>query len=129
MLDIIDPAILRPGRLDKLVYVQLPTAEERFDILKRQTKKTPLYTSVDLWLLANHSRCDRFSGADISSLVREASLLAAKEFLTKENSDSCSPMVSHEHFERAFMTIVPSVSIEDRARYDALYHSFRSDGI
>lgn len=56
----IDPAMLRPGRLDKLLYVELPTAGERLDILKKLTKNTPLGSSVSLEAIANDNRCQGF---------------------------------------------------------------------
>ena len=70
--DIIDPAMLRPGRLDKLLYVPLPTKDDRHSILKTLTKKLPVDESVQLRLIAHSEHCDGFSGADLSALVREA---------------------------------------------------------
>ena len=70
--DIIDPAMLRPGRLDKLLYVPLPTKDDRHSILKTLTKKLPMDESVQLRLMAHSEHCDGFSGADLSALVREA---------------------------------------------------------
>jgi ribosome biogenesis ATPase len=58
--DIIDPAMIRPGRLDKLLYVDLPTPEERYEIIKTQSKKTPLAKDVDLKQIAFDSRCNGF---------------------------------------------------------------------
>ncbi|CAJ0642781.1 5060_t:CDS:2, partial [Entrophospora sp. SA101] len=54
--DIIDPAMIRPGRLDKLLYVELPTYSERYEILKTLTKKTPLDDDVSLLEIANDAR-------------------------------------------------------------------------
>ena len=70
--DIIDPAMLRPGRLDKLLYVPLPTKEDRFSILKTVCRKIPLANDVDLKKIALDIHCDGYSGADLSALVREA---------------------------------------------------------
>jgi ribosome biogenesis ATPase len=70
--DIIDPAMLRPGRLDKLLYVPLPTKDDRFSILKTVTKSLPLDKEVNLRLISHSEHCDGFSGADLSALVREA---------------------------------------------------------
>jgi ribosome biogenesis ATPase len=99
--DMIDPAMCRPGRLDKMLYVDLPNQEERIKILKTLTKKTPLARqkqklqqqqsdnggvgdSDDFeWLedVGRDSRCEGFSGADLAALVREASVLALREKL------------------------------------------------
>ena len=70
--DIIDPAMLRPGRLDKLLYVPLPTREERQQILATQVKKLPMMDNIDLEIIAQSEKCEGFSGADLSALVREA---------------------------------------------------------
>eukprot|EP00010_Vexillifera_abyssalis_P008924 CAMPEP_0201550134 /NCGR_PEP_ID=MMETSP0173_2-20130828/6533_1 /ASSEMBLY_ACC=CAM_ASM_000268 /TAXON_ID=218659 /ORGANISM="Vexillifera sp., Strain DIVA3 564/2" /LENGTH=284 /DNA_ID=CAMNT_0047960029 /DNA_START=171 /DNA_END=1022 /DNA_ORIENTATION=+ len=75
--DIIDPAMLRPGRLDKLLYVPLPTPEERKDILSTITKKMPLAPDVDLDSIA--AGAERFSGADLSALAREAAIAAIQQ--------------------------------------------------
>ncbi|GKT35161.1 Uncharacterized AAA domain-containing protein C16E9.10c [Aduncisulcus paluster] len=73
----IDPAILRPSRFDKLIYVPLPSLSGRVDILKRLTRAVPLDSSVSLDTLGHMT--DGFSGADLSGLVREAALCAAEE--------------------------------------------------
>ena len=70
--------MLRPGRLDKLLYVPLPTAPQRVAILRTVGRKYPLHESVDLEALGRDSRLEGFSGADLTSLVREASLTALK---------------------------------------------------
>ena len=75
----LDPAMMRPGRLDKLLYVALPKAEERADILKTAVRRMPLSADVDLRAIASDPRCNGFSGADISSLAREAATAALRE--------------------------------------------------
>ena len=70
--DIIDPAMLRPGRLDKLLYVPLPTEDDRLSILKTVTRKVPLAADTDLEIIAKDPACQGYSGADLSALVREA---------------------------------------------------------
>lgn len=70
--DIIDPAMLRPGRLDKLLYVPLPNKEDRKSILKTLTKKVPMDKDVELEKIAYNDRCEGYSGADMNALVREA---------------------------------------------------------
>ena len=82
--DIIDPAMLRPGRLDKLLYVPLPTPLEREQILKTQTRSTPLSSDVVIATIAADERCNRFSGADLAALVREASVASLHEYFTAE---------------------------------------------
>lgn len=58
--DIIDPAMLRPGRLDRVLYVDLPNLQEREEILRTVTRTTPLDEDVDLAKLAADPRCDGF---------------------------------------------------------------------
>ena len=70
--DIIDPAMLRPGRLDKLLYVPLPTKEDRHSILKTVCRKVPIAGDVDLLKVSHDPHCEGYSGADLSALVREA---------------------------------------------------------
>jgi len=79
--DIIDKAMLRPGRLDKLLYVPLPTANDRSAILRTHTRKVPIGPDVDTEQLARDARCDGFSGADLAGLVREAAMESLRERL------------------------------------------------
>jgi transitional endoplasmic reticulum ATPase len=77
--DLIDPALLRPGRLERLVYVPPPDAEARAAILKASSRNVPLDPSVDLSALGGE--LDGFSGADCAALIREAALAAMRESL------------------------------------------------
>ncbi|XP_013409877.1 nuclear valosin-containing protein-like [Lingula anatina] len=121
--DIIDPAILRPGRLDKILFVGLPSVEDREDILKTITKngtKPLLGEDAVLQNIASDSRCDRFSGADLAALVREASVSALKRFISGEASSTSPVMVQKEHFEAAFNKVKPSVSSKDHMLYEKM---------
>jgi transitional endoplasmic reticulum ATPase len=77
--ELIDPALLRPGRLERLVYVPPPDAAARTEILKASAKNTPLASDVDLAKLAES--LDGYSAADCAALVREAALTAMRESL------------------------------------------------
>jgi transitional endoplasmic reticulum ATPase len=77
--DLIDPALLRPGRLERLVFVPPPDAEARTAILRAAAKAVPLDPSVDLAALG--AELDRFSAADCAALIREAALSAMRESL------------------------------------------------
>ncbi|KAJ2079047.1 Ribosome biogenesis ATPase rix7 [Coemansia sp. RSA 988] len=125
--DIIDPAMLRPGRLDKLLYVELPTSAERADILRTLSKKTPLAPDVNLDMVAADQRCSGFSGADLAGLVREASVTALRLAVFSRNAaaataapDNPAIIVTYEHFEAALQRTAPSVSAADMRRYDSL---------
>jgi transitional endoplasmic reticulum ATPase len=78
--ELIDPALLRPGRLERLVYVPPPDAEARQAILTAAAKNTPLSDDVDLAELAG--TLDGYSAADCTALVREAALTAMRESIT-----------------------------------------------
>uniref|UniRef100_A0A3Q1NJJ8 Nuclear valosin-containing protein-like n=2 Tax=Bos TaxID=9903 RepID=A0A3Q1NJJ8_BOVIN len=126
--DIIDPAILRPGRLDKTLFVGLPPPADRLAILKTITKngtKPPLDADVNLEAIAGDLRCDCYTGADLSALVREASICALKQEMARQKSGSEKGelKISQKHFEEAFKKVKSSISKEDRAMYEALQWS------
>uniref|UniRef100_A0A7N5JX74 Nuclear valosin-containing protein-like n=1 Tax=Ailuropoda melanoleuca TaxID=9646 RepID=A0A7N5JX74_AILME len=126
--DIIDPAILRPGRLDKTLFVGLPPPADRLAILKTITKngtRPPLGADVNLEALATDLRCDRYSGADLSALVREASVCALRQEMTrpKGGGETGELKVSQKHFEEAFKKVKSSVSKKDQVMYESLQWS------
>jgi ribosome biogenesis ATPase len=134
--DIIDPAMIRPGRLDSPLFVALPEATDRDEILKTLTKKTPLAEDVNFNTIAHDPRARNFryfalnpirliaSGADLSALVRQAAIWSLKEILMNNasNGDEGSPSikVKMEHFNQALDSLRPSVSDQDRRRYEHL---------
>lgn len=133
--DMIDLAMLRPGRLDKTLYIELPTALERLDILQTliRANHTPLAPDVELRRIADDTRCRNFLGADLSLLVREAGVYALKKKFFHgqkvaeldesgyyEGDDDTSIVVTRADFDAALSSITPSVSDRDRARYERL---------
>ncbi|CAJ0642358.1 4794_t:CDS:10 [Entrophospora sp. SA101] len=115
--DIIDPAMIRPGRLDKLLYVELPTYSERYEILKTLTKKTPLDDDVSLLEIANDAR------SAVSAL--RTNLYNNSENLSKVSSQANLEIyVKNQHFEIAYNKVVPSVSKTDKKKYDSLRIKF-----
>lgn len=142
--DMIDPAMVRPGRLDKLLYVDLPSSSERWEILKTHTKRTPIPTSCleAIRTIVESSSCDGFSGADIAALVREAATAALRGALmavgafekdmpvglpVPDGEDGAGGLaakrevtVRTEHFELAAKKTLPSVSKEQRGRYERM---------
>jgi ribosome biogenesis ATPase len=111
--DMIDPAMLRPGRLDKALYVDLPNEAERMLILTTITRKTPLANDVDLRIIANDPRSDGMSGADLASLVREASVTALRAtfYSGRSNQDQKKPVLVHQaDFFAAFSKVQSSVN-------------------
>ncbi|XP_067277904.1 nuclear valosin-containing protein-like isoform X2 [Pseudorasbora parva] len=128
--DIIDPAVLRPGRLDKTLYVGLPPAADRHAILVTITKggtKPHLDPDVSLEEIAHDARCESFTGADLSALVREASVNALRVHLNTgppQTHSVTEPVkditVSRVHFEDAFKKVRPSVSKKEQLMYEKL---------
>nr|XP_046257633.1 nuclear valosin-containing protein-like isoform X2 [Scatophagus argus] len=136
--DIIDPAILRPGRLDKTLYVGLPPPADRHAILLTITKggtKPQLEQDVCLEEIASDERCDCFTGADLTALVREASVNALRAYLKSQHSSASSSghtyssgsvadiRVSKQNFDDAFGKVRPSVSKKDQKMYEQLRES------
>lgn len=150
-LELIDEAMLRPGRLGNLLYVPLPSASDRVSILRALTRKVaihevPMDTAiaagatattavgsdvVELQRIAEDSRCDGFTGADLSALVREAGLSVIKELSAANelamtsggpNADATTvapvTKICARHFEMALSKVKPSVSPQDRIRYE-----------
>ncbi|PLX25823.1 cell division protein FtsH [Candidatus Parcubacteria bacterium] len=75
--DVLDPALLRPGRFDRQVVIDMPDIKDRLAILKIHAQKKPLEKDVDLQIVAQ--RTPGFSGADLANLLNEAAILAARE--------------------------------------------------
>ena len=101
--DIVDPALLRPGRFDRLIQVTPPDKDTRKKILEVHTKKVPLAKDVDIERLSELT--EGYSGADISSVVRESAMNALRE-------NKKSKEVTWDHFEKALKEVTPS--LEDR---------------
>ncbi|MGC9148237.1 MAG: CDC48 family AAA ATPase [Sulfolobales archaeon] len=108
--DLVDPALLRPGRFDRVIYVPPPDKNARLEILKIHTRKVPLAEDVDLTKLAEMT--EGYSGADLEALVREAVLLALRERLEVRP-------VSMEYFLRALKIIKPSLHGEIDKKYES----------
>ena len=127
--DILDPAIMRPGRLDQLIYIPLPDYESRLSIFRANLRKSPVADDLDLDHLANIT--DGFSGADITEVCQracklairyeiahqeevEAAAIAAGEELPEQKLDG---KLGKDHFEEAMKTARKSVSKTELARY------------
>ena len=100
--DMIDPALLRPGRFDRQILVPAPDEKSRIKIFEIHTKKMPLH-KVNLKKLAKET--DGYSGADIEAICREAALNAMRE-------DIKAKKVTMKHFEKALKEITPSITKE-----------------
>ncbi len=110
--DIIDAALLRPGRFDRLIQIDLPDEEARKEILKIHTSKKPLAEDVDIEDMAK--RTDKFSGADLGAVVNEAVMLAIREYVLsgqcKADEEICEYKLAKKHFEEALKKVKPTAS-------------------
>ncbi len=113
--DMLDPAILRPGRFDRVLLADAPDKESRLEILKIHTKAMPLAKDVDLKNLAE--KTDGYAGADIESLAREAAMLALRK-------DINAKIVGKKHFEEAMLKIRPSVTKRDIEAYKRIEQNY-----
>lgn len=116
--NLIDPALLRPGRFDELVYVGVPNQEGRRRILGIQTQKMPLADDVDLDAIARQT--DRFTGADLEDVVRRAGLVALRRSLQ-------STAVTMADFESALTESRASVTSEMEKDYEKIAAQLKQD--
>jgi transitional endoplasmic reticulum ATPase len=136
--DQIDPALLRPGRLDQLIYIPLPDEKSRLSILNAALRKSPVATDVDLPFLSRNTH--GFSGADLTEICQRAAKLAIRESIEadirkarerKEKEDAAEDakmeeddeedpvsVITREHFEEAMKYARRSVSDGDIRRYE-----------
>lgn len=120
--------MLRPGRLDKLLYVPLPTKEDKLSILKTLTRSLPLSKDVQLKTIAASDQCEGYSGADLSALLREAQLNALKANIEKEGVGSeltALIEITMRDFTIGLSKVFPSVSKKDEQQYMLLEKSLR----
>jgi len=142
-VDIIDEAMLRPGRLDKVLHVPLPTREGIVKIFKTHLRGAPLEEGLKAEKIGADKRTIGFSGADVASLVREAKMAAVREVLEKEPSfkqegtsadkesskassekEADNMIVCERHFEEAFKLVFPSVSKKTKKKDEhAFWHT------
>merc|ERR1712142_1138144 len=131
--DILDSAIMRPGRLDQLIYIPLPDEESRRSILKANLRKTPIAKDVDLNFLAANTK--DFSGADLTEICQRACKLAIRESIAKDierekqrlqnpgmadqmdDDDDPVPEITRAHFEESMRFARRSVSKDDIKKY------------
>ena len=137
--DIIDEALLRPGRLDQLIYIPVPDQSARKNIFEAVLRKTPVAENVNIDFLAGLT--EEFSGADITELCQQATKSAIKESieceeqrkqLVRDNPDlepmeelkDPVPALTRRHFETAVAVARRSVSAHDLERYEFFRKKF-----
>jgi transitional endoplasmic reticulum ATPase len=127
--DILDPAIMRPGRLDQLVYIPLPDRKSRIQIFKATLRKSPLSKEINLEILAKATV--GFSGADITEICQRACKIAIRESIYKDmelekknenniiqNNVDPVPEITKTHFMEAMKYARRSVSDDDIKKYE-----------
>jgi transitional endoplasmic reticulum ATPase len=115
-VDILDPALLRPGRFDSIIYIPPPDLESRYQILKVHTRKMPLDNDVNLKEIA--SLTEGYTGADLEALCKEAGMAAIRE--------GAKPLiVKRKHFESALNVVGPSLTPDDIKYYQEMAKNIR----
>jgi transitional endoplasmic reticulum ATPase len=113
--DIIDPALLRPGRFDRMIEIGLPDEISRQEILKIHMAKKPLAEDINIEEVAK--RTEKYSGADLAALVNEAVMLAIRECVlggkAKEEAQVCEYKIEKKHFDEAMKTVLPTAAEAD----------------
>ncbi|MCJ7443752.1 MAG: CDC48 family AAA ATPase [Methanotrichaceae archaeon] len=108
--DIIDPALLRPGRFDRLIEIGLPDEKARLEIFKIHAANKPLSEDVNLEELAK--KTETYSGADLAAIVNEAVMLAIRECVlkgkAKEEASICVYKMEKRHFDEAMKKVQPT---------------------
>ncbi len=129
--DLIDSALLRPGRLDRHIHVPVPDEDARHAILTVHMQDKPLADDVDLDWLAEQT--DGYVGADIEAICREASMAASREFIHDVDPEEIGETVgtirlTKAHFEDALSGMAPSVDTQTRSHYEELEEQFSAEG-
>ena len=112
--DILDPALLRPGRFDRLIYVPAPDDGSRTQILQIHTKSMPLASDIDLAFLTKATK--GYSGADIQAMCNEAAMNAVRR-----NDKN----VTLDDFKKAMDGLGPTITPEVEAWYKGVAQQFR----
>ena len=110
--DMIDKALMRPGRIDKVVYVPLPDKRTRLEILKVHTKGKPLAEDIQLDILKELTK--GYSGAEIAAVCNEAAMKALEEIVENYTDNTkhsyVDEKIAKKHFDNALKTIKPRIS-------------------
>merc|ERR1712194_731891 len=129
--ELLDEALLRPGRLDQLIYIPLPDLPARQNILEATLKKSPIAPNVPMPFIAQ--KTEGFSGADLAELCQRAAKAAIRDAIAAEelkagddamDEDAGGNEISRKHFEEAFAGARRSVASNDLAKFDQFRKKF-----
>jgi AAA family ATPase, CDC48 subfamily len=123
MPHLVDPALLRPGRFDRSILLNIPDKKERLEIFKIHTRMMPLSEDVDLKELAEFT--ENYVGADIEAICREAAILAIRDVLSN-GEDINEKEVEKRHFLGALEKLRPSVDENTMDYYLKMKEKFKS---
>jgi len=137
--DILDPAILRPGRLDQKIYIPMPDIDSRESILQANLRNTPIAADVSLRSIAEHT--DGYSGADLAEICKRACKYAIRDAIASakpidedtmddeeenEEEEDPVPVLIRDYFEMALEDVSPSITSADIARYDVYKNAVKT---
>ncbi|CAA7027029.1 unnamed protein product [Microthlaspi erraticum] len=122
--DLLDPALLRPGRLDRLLMCDFPSPPERLEILTVLSRKLPMADDIELDPIAQMT--EGFSGADLQALLSDAQLAAVHEFLNKEDKPEpgTTPIITDPLLKSIASKTKPSVSETEKQKLYDIYGQF-----
>lgn len=129
--DIIDTALMRPGRLDQLIYIPVPDLESRKAILRASLRKSPVAPDVDLDYIAE--KTDKYSGADLVAICQAAAKHAISEAIQAkiealklgEQPTKSEPLIQKRHFVEAVRNSRASIGPADLLKYEAFANDLR----
>ncbi|MDI6916768.1 MAG: AAA family ATPase [Thermoplasmatales archaeon] len=126
--DIVDKALLRPGRIDRLIYISPPGKKEREKIFRIHLKDKPLADDIDISMLAE--RTENYVGADIEAICREATILALREIVKKGMGRKDvkkavkGKKIEKKHFDAAIKRVKPTMTSETLKDYEKIMEEF-----
>ncbi|MDY6931189.1 MAG: AAA family ATPase, partial [Halobacteriota archaeon] len=126
--DMVDNALLRPGRLDRLIYVKPPSEDEIEEIFKIHTKNKPIADNIDFKKII--PRVKGYVGADIAAICKEATITALREFIESGadddeiRSNSKNIVIAREHFEGALERVKPTSSQDKIKEFEEVSEDF-----
>ncbi|KAJ1388666.1 P-loop containing nucleoside triphosphate hydrolase [Sesbania bispinosa] len=122
--DVMDPALLRPGRFGRFLYVPLPSPDQRVLILKALARNRRVDASMDLSTMGRSEACENMSGADLAFLMEEAAVSAIRENKASTDTTHYTSTIKPRHFNIALTKVFPSVSDKQKQYYQQLSERF-----
>lgn len=129
--DLIDGALMRPGRLDRHIHVPVPDAEGREKVIEVHTQEKPLADDVDIDYVARQT--EGYVGADIEALFREAALISTRDLIRdashQDELETTTTEITMDHINAALEEVGPSVTKDVREQYEEIEETFQKASI